>query len=273
MDQLEEFTDDQLQNLKNDLLEKIKKCDDDNEKQNLIKYKGTVCRILNSRHPKVIRKKKEKLTTYIKLDPICYSCLRCDKNLTTNKIKGNAFCLACSEKHSTDLCEIITGNENIIYKESQLDLLEEYISKLEPYNIRLDLHGVVDTFNVNDVIVDSKICVISFVGKLTKTRIMARKDIEKRIETGQVHIGFLIFKRGKKEHADYFHEVGSKTWLNSILPRSFDANSNPKPIIFVDDSHDHYNSVKNKQISNMTVLLHKDEPKDLIKKLQQFLKN
>ena len=94
-----------------------------------------------------------------------------------------------------------------------------------------------------------KICIISFVGKYSETRIEALEDIKNRIETGQVDFGVLVFKRGKggTDNSNTFHEAGSKAWVNSLLKINNKA-------IFIDDSEDHVLSVRSANIENLKVI-------------------
>ena len=77
--------------------------------------------------------------------------------------------------------------------------------------LRLDLHNTLDTVDP-DVNIFADSCCISYVGKVTDTRIFARLDIQDRIKSGQIKYGILIFKRGNVKSNNYckFIEDGSK---------------------------------------------------------------
>ena len=109
---------------------------------------------------------------------------------------------------------------------------------------RLDYHGVVDLLdNTMELQNKDDICVISFLGRKSMTRINTRQDIITRIQNNQINFGILVFKRGD----DKFQKNGSKAWINKIL----DYNDS---MIFIDDSSDHCKSVESLGLKNMIVI-------------------
>lgn len=106
----------------------------------------------------------------------------------------------------------------------------------------LDLHGVVDTVDPTIRLSDWPICVISFVGRSSRTREVAHDDIAQRINSGQIHCGCLVFQRPKYSGVEIPEErlIGSKAWIIneycSVIP--FDQ------CVFVDDGEDHVQIVQ-----------------------------
>lgn len=148
---------------------------------------------------------------------------------------------------TTDLIEIIDNKcECEIYTFGQLEQVEERLRNME-FDIRLDLEGVLTLFQHNHIF-DNKVskCIISFVGKYSHTRSEARVDVQRRIQSGQVDYGFLIFRRCNNRRRIY-HEVGSKAWLNNLFRLENVG-------IFIDDSLDHIISVNNLNIPNLETL-------------------
>lgn len=168
-----------------------------------------------------------------------------------------------------DIVEIILGKDHQIL--TNVSKAEKELSKLTA-DIRLDLHGVTDIIDPkrkllsDDIRKEHTICVISYVGKYSDTRLLARNTIKERIKTGQVDFGILVFKRGKRKSKSRFryHKPGSKAWVNNLIKSS-------KPILFVDDSSDHVESVRSMKIENMTAVLFKEEdPDKLVDLLRKF---
>lgn len=125
----------------------------------------------------------------------------------------------------------------IIYQNStkrfnNAELTKECFLGLPKSNLRLDYHGIVDTlpkdFDISDC------AVISYVG--TRTLEKTRKILEGLASSNKIKFGVLVFKRGLGPGENEFVEVGSKAWVCSCL--EFDGYA-----IFLDDSHDHVNSV------------------------------
>lgn len=144
-----------------------------------------------------------------------------------------------------DLVEILTNTNNgvssQIFNENEVNDAENWLNN-HPVVVRLDLHGVVDILDVDTPLPES-CCIVSFVGKFSKTRSYAREEIVNRINSGQIDFGILVFKRGKGRNRNFFNEVGSKAWVNKCLPRKRNVKN-----IFIDDSYDHYISVKKNRI-------------------------
>lgn len=171
-------------------------------------------------------------------------CQDCEKNVVGNSI----YCNSCKNIHTNDLLVFIDKDKILEFDRDQYKQCENLLSMLT-YNIRLDYHGVVDLFDVNEKISQNKICVVSFVGKHSKIRLFAQNDIKSRIASGQVDIGILIFKRGFKGSKKYhcFTDIGSKAWVNKFIKIEKGKNA-----IFVDDSYDHVASVGSIKLLNFT---------------------
>ena len=113
----------------------------------------------------------------------------------------------------------------------------------------LDLHNVTDLFDHTEHLSDFDICVLSFVGRAGETRNIARNDIIGRINSGQIKIGIMVFKRPSQrliEKSKTIEDVtGTKAWtinhLNNCLKN--------KELFFVDDSADHV-ELTNKYLGN-----------------------
>lgn len=173
-----------------------------------------------------------------------------------------------AETSKYDIMEIIFKKENQIQykifkkKENAEDTLNKYSA-----DIRLDYHNVLDLTGPYQPLMSNQdrgkhiICVISYVGKNSDRRIEARKDIMRRIETGQIDFGILIFKRCLEPIlCNKFHDVGSKAWVNFLLGTRGNA-------VFIDDSDDHYNSVRSMNIPNLKAILFKERDDEVLLKL------
>ncbi|ARF10178.1 hypothetical protein Hokovirus_1_57 [Hokovirus HKV1] len=146
--------------------------------------------------------------------------------------------------------ELINNNKkSIMIGLSNMDELTNFL-KDKDINIRLDLHGVLDTIDENIKFDNyNNICCVSFVGFNSNIRNIARDTIINRIGK-QIHFGILVFKRGKNYYRNNFTVIGSKAHVNSIIPLH-------KKGIFIDDSIDHYESTKSLNISNLDTWLFK----------------
>lgn len=170
-------------------------------------------------------------------------CADCQKSFETSgrtRIPV-AFCKPCRKLHSKDIVEFILEPLNVkSYSINQLVDAEQFASSLFA-DVRLDLHGVLDTVEPNVPLglpYGNDACCISFVGALTTTRITARKNVIERIAKGQISFGVLVFKRGprkNKELCNAFQEPGSKAWINALIKGGK---------LFIDDSLDHVFSVE-----------------------------
>ena len=148
-----------------------------------------------------------------------------------------AYCKTCRKKHSKDILELITEDSFTIFNISQIKEAEVVLKNLEA-DIRLDLHKTLDTLD-DDVKLPGSSCCVSYVGRLTETRIGAREEIQERIKSGQLIFGALVFARGSRknpEAANKFTDPGSKAWFNQLVQGT--------NTIFVDDSDDHVLSVE-----------------------------
>ena len=169
---------------------------------------------------------------------------------------------------SKDLIEIITKDSTFTFTFEEIQEVEEWLSK-QSIPLRLDLHGVADILNYEDVL-PAETCVISFVGRYSNTRDYARHDIVYRIMSGQIVFGILVFERGRRnrKNQNTFHNVGSKAWVNSHIERVKNVRN-----VFVDDSYDHYNSVKSKRIRWLSSYIFKSKDReDLLEMLNNIYK-
>jgi hypothetical protein len=168
-------------------------------------------------------------------------CELCGKN---DKFKNLKCCKNCYDKRHNDIIEIIYRREDEkivshIFSNDDVKYGSMLLNELEGANIVLDLHGVLDTIDPSVKLPFDKkysVVVCSFVGKFTKIRMNARKEISSRIKSNQVSWGVLIFKHGNqnnREQSNNFQEIGSKAWFVNLVG----------PALFFDDSHDHVNSV------------------------------
>jgi len=119
--------------------------------------------------------------------------------------------------------------------------------------LRLDYHNVIHLIDHKTVIFPEEnefnICVISYVRKFSKFRQNNRKDIKRRIESGQIDFGILVFRRDYNKNSNFtFHVPGSKAWTNKLL-------QNNGNIVFIDDGLDHIESVKSLNINNLSTVL------------------
>jgi len=138
---------------------------------------------------------------------------------------------------SKDLIEVITKSEN-------------WLSGVS-IPLRLDLHNVADFLNIDDQL-PVETCIISFVGRYSEMRKHARNEIIARVDNNQAEFGVLIFERGRNKNQNNFHAVGSKAWVNLHINRVPNVKN-----VFIDDSFDHYNSVKSKKIRLLTSYIFK----------------
>ena len=131
---------------------------------------------------------------------------------------------------------------------------ERHLS-VNPANIRMDLHGVLDILPKDVALVKNRevnrIVCISFVGK--NTRDEAAKDIQDRIQTGQIDYGVLVFKRGKGKDRFTYTEEGSNG-----------------PAIFIDDSTDHLRSTKHLRPDMTCTLFNTGIPTQLLNILKEW---
>ena len=130
---------------------------------------------------------------------------RCLK--TSKQPKGfftkTAFCEDHRKLYSNDVLEIITPNNTQRFQNTPKSILEAEIAMnaLPETDVRLDLHGVLNVTEYEDVLVQENIsvCGISYVGNMTAARIQARVEMQERMKIGQIQFGLLVFCRGKRK--------------------------------------------------------------------------
>jgi hypothetical protein len=143
-----------------------------------------------------------------------------------------------------DLIEFIFSDGVIVLSVDEEELAIDILGKLR-IDIRLDLHNVLDIIDDETKLLGKedrklyKIGAISYVGRTSKTRKIARDDIMDRIDIGQIDYGILVFKRGRKDSKNTFTEAGSKAWVNRYLYHDPGILT-----LFIDDAEDHIESTK-----------------------------
>ena len=213
---------------------------------------------------------------------ISKQCLNCDKPYESSaKISDTGetlvapvrsgptvvFCPPCRKTRNNDLLELITPGENsqvnIAIYQNNVEA-EGVLGSLKA-DIRLDLHKTLDTISETEKLHPNlSCCCISYVGRLTSTRIAARTDIISRIKAGQITFGALVFNRGSDKfpaEANCYTVDGSKAWFNRML--SLDSADVP---LFIDDSDDHVLSVKTLGTVKSVQIRHNNSLLDLINK-------
>jgi hypothetical protein len=148
---------------------------------------------------------------------------------------------------SIEYIEIIMKNNKIVigyqYNKNEIRKLLTILG--HDISIILDLHNVIDMYDINDKFLDDdirekyKICALSYVGR-NKMRDSAREELKRRIDIGQIDMGIMIFERGYNKVKDIFVSYGSKAWTIKYL-----HTAKYKRQLFVDDGLDHINSVTN----------------------------
>lgn len=188
---------------------------------------------------KQIKELKPQVPIKIKRKKICREICICNDC----KIKFNAnkelYCENCYIQYKNNAIEIITSDKSIIYNVNQEEEIKQILGSMS-FDIRLDLHGVASILEPTLILSDKKICVISFVGKNSLTRELAKKEIKERIDSGQIELGILNFIRSIKKQ----HSVGTKAFINKYIKYENEA-------IFIDDSIDHIQATNNLNIKSI----------------------
>ena len=180
------------------------------------------------------------------------SCVDCGS--PTYKPKGrrhpSALCSDCFSKHKDDLMEIIYPNgSHRVFSNKKQKRAEALLQEMGPIRIRLDLHGVTDLLDMDQSMPNS-LCFISFVGKYSNIRFGARKEIKERLANGQGSFGVLVFRRG----GNSMTSPGSKAWVNAHIPldEPLRLDGRSYGCTFIDDSEDHYKSVRSLRIRGLS---------------------
>jgi hypothetical protein len=173
-------------------------------------------------------------------------CGRCTAEYESKGTTG--YCPGCRKMQEKHVCEILTKDGNFAFNDAEK--VGEFM-KTFPFKsikLRLDLHGVLDTIDADTHLPVKDVCAISYVGKITKTRVDATLEIEQRIRNNQILFGVLVFRRGKRK-SEPFVEVGSKAWFNQFL-------KNDEQCLFIDDSYDHVISVESIGVRSVQMFEH-----------------
>ena len=104
---------------------------------------------------------------------------------------------------------------SVIFKEEQIEEAQAFLSRFKA-NLRLDLHNVADKLDPS-YLFRVPACILSYVGRRSFTRNLARDQVKLRLKTGQIQFGILVFERGRGEHKMRFTSPGSKAWVNFML--------------------------------------------------------
>lgn len=175
-----------------------------------------------------------------------------DCNFLRKQDGNRAFCNFCYKIRRSDIIETVEVVDNkVIYRAFDDKLEAEEKLKTLTADIRYDLHGVLDTVDKSVYLSDIPSCALSFVGATTKTRLGARKEIIERIFSNQIKFGILVFKRGRGNIKYKFTDPGSKAWANTYIQR------NGNKSYFIDDSDDHFYSVKSLNLPGLECFLKK----------------
>lgn len=167
-------------------------------------------------------------------------CEDCNECYQANGKYVPAFCEPCCTERKKDVVEIIVPDN--VERYHDVKIAEDVLGKLSA-NVRLDLHNVLDTIPENATLKYNQedCCCISFVGQTSQIRVQAKNEIIRRINSGQIAFGALIFKRGNRRNPkeiNTYTVAGSKAWFNKCLQSTW---TTP---IFADDSNDHVQSVQ-----------------------------
>ncbi len=132
-----------------------------------------------------------------------------------------------------EICQIITKTSSNTYTTTTSTQAEEELRQLSA-SLRLDFHGVADLLPANLQLPTSSVCIISYVGSKSPYRQEVKEEIEKRMASGQIQFGVIVFVRGSGKKRNCFTNPGSKAWVNSLLqiPESVKG-------VFIDDAEDH----------------------------------
>jgi len=162
------------------------------------------------------------------------TCVISGKRKRVNKNQVSKECLKDMYK---DIMEIVYDGGRRVFKKDQVEEATEFLKSLGRVDVVFDMHNVLDTIDANGELfadeynVRSVCC--SFVGAGSygmRTRTLA--DIEKRIVSGQIKWGALVFKRDRNNHK--YHAPGSKAWFCNVIGAKY----------FLDDGLDHIESVR-----------------------------
>lgn len=135
-----------------------------------------------------------------------------------------------------EVLEIIEDSGTIVYTDA--NAAQAHLESL-PISVRLDFHGVLDTIPSIQPL-PCKVCVISYVGRISPLRAEARRQIQERILAGQILFGVLVFTKGyTRREKRTFVSPGSKAWVNAHLP-----SISGQLTCFIDDHIEHVRSTQ-----------------------------
>ena len=162
------------------------------------------------------------------------TCVISGKRKRVNK---NQVSKECLKEMYKDIMEVAYDGGRRVFKKDQVEEAVEFLKSLGKVDVVFDMHNVLDIMESDSELFDKEydvrsVC-CSFVGAGSygmRTRTLA--DIERRIASGQVKWGALVFKRDRDNHE--YHAAGSKAWFCNIVGTKY----------FLDDGLDHIESVR-----------------------------
>jgi hypothetical protein len=119
----------------------------------------------------------------------------------------------------------------------------------------LDLHNVTDLYPIDTMISQLPICVLSYVGRKSNTRNIARDEIKTRITFNICMMGILIFERPPLHNIRKCNGpiimrndvIGSKAWIINFWRQV----TGKTKILFIDDGSDHIELVNMCKFDNV----------------------
>lgn len=163
-----------------------------------------------------------------------------------------------------EICQIITKTSSNIYTTISFTHAEKELKTLQA-TLRLDFHGVADLLPADLQLPTKSACIISYVGTKSPYRPEVIEEIHKRMASGQINFGVLVFVRGSKKNRNCFTNPGSKAWINSLLQVKEGVRG-----IFIDDMEDHILST---QIlcHNIESILFTGTKEELVRRIESTL--
>jgi hypothetical protein len=168
--------------------------------------------------------------------PNQFACKACIKSKNIGSVLMSGYINTGFSDTKTPIVQYVEFS-----KHQQSDA-EALLKTLSETLVVSDLHGVWDLFDINEKPPVANVVVVSFVGKLSNTRIEAQEDIEIRVKDGTIKAGFCVFERKDPPCL----VPGSKAWFVKQLKLAPSA-------FFIDDSSDHVESVATLNIPSILI--------------------